>query len=138
LNATAAFAGWRSIIEDSLKVPLVGEPQVTVLREGRVTVVRLKNATKTALQYSGYGSENPTTYWEEFRKGKWIQTHWPWCGTGLNDYSLAPGATISFRFSDDELKAGSRVYTIVRSVDGKRGSLILLCERLSSTKRSTE
>jgi hypothetical protein len=46
LNATTAFAGWRSIIKESLKVPLVAEPQVTVVREGARTVVRLKNTNQ--------------------------------------------------------------------------------------------
>jgi LysM repeat protein len=40
-----------------------------------------------------------------------------------------PGAQITFRFGDEHLDPGARVYSIIRSADGKQGSLLLLCER---------
>jgi hypothetical protein len=139
LHATAASAGWRSIVKDSLQAPLVRVPHVSALRGDKETIVQLKNTNQTTLKYSGHGKETPTTYWEEFQQGRWVQTRWPWCGTGLEDYSLPPGGTVTFRISDEELGRGARIYTIIRSADGTRGSLILLYERKPRpTKRSTE
>lgn len=130
-HSGAAFAEWRSTTTESVKIPLDALPQITVVREEAVgvTVVHLKNTTKTALQYRGEGEGNPSTYWEEFKKGRRIETHWPWCGVGIENYVLMPGAQITMRFPDEDLEPGTRVYSIIRSADGKQGSLLLLCER---------
>ena len=80
-----------------------------------VTVTfRVTNETDRPVTYQGYGPSSPLYLTETLQAGSWQSDPIGWCGTGLEEQHLAPGASVelpvgvkrdgqSHRFSFGEL-----------------------------------
>lgn len=96
--APLAAAGW----EDHVPV---GDPQRFADRlevgaaraAGDGLEVTLANRGAAPLWYRGYGSEHPQLFHQHWVDGAWVAAGWDWCGTGLRQQRLDPGATVTVR-----------------------------------------
>ena len=87
-----------------VRVEVVSKKRMDSL-DGEVFVrLKVRNETATAIAYQGF-SEDVPTYAVEVREGDaWSPHLIGWCGTGLMDFELRPGAEMAFdlKLPDDE------------------------------------
>lgn len=58
----------------------------------------LENRSERAIGYWGYAPDAPQLWVERLGESGWETTGWDWCGTGLEQQVLAPGASVRFEF----------------------------------------
>lgn len=99
--------------------PLPDPPTVSAAVDGAQVVATLRNVAGVPIRYRGYSRED-FQYFQEERGagGAWKRTRWAWCGTGLGDHEIAPGAERVFRFAKPEVAGPVRVGTYVRDDAG--------------------
>ena len=120
---------WRKNLEDDLHKPALGIIQVEFVRnDGEMPIVRVTNKTNEKIKYQGYSKDSPQLFYEEFKDGKWTDTNWMWCGTGMETYTLSPGQNIELQIKRWRALGDFRTYTLFDSLDDKRCSLVLLYE----------
>jgi hypothetical protein len=61
-----------------------------------VAKFRVTNGTDRMFEYRAYSKESPMYRREVFEDGAWKPSPLGWCGTGLKDYALKPGASVQF------------------------------------------
>jgi len=88
----------------------------------------VRNRGTDALRYGGYAADSPQKYVEAFRDGRWIDDGWDWCGTGMEEYEIPAGASVVFYLKRSPSSEDIRIYTLIRSSDGKRESLVLIAD----------
>jgi len=80
-----------------------GEPA-----EGMIFVrFRVENGGASGIGYRGWSDDSPTYTLEVQEDGAWSNYQIGWCGTGLLDFSLKPGAEMAF---DVPLPADRKTY----------------------------
>ena len=120
---------WRKNLEDYLHKPALGVIQVEAAQsDGEIPVVRVTNKTNEKIKYCGYSKDSPQLFYEEFKEGKWVDTIWMWCGTGMETYTLPPGQKTELQIKRWPSLGDFRAYTFFDSLDDKRCSLVLLYE----------
>lgn len=125
---------WRKGLKDDLHKPALGIIQVEFVRnDGEMPIVRVTNKTNEKIKYQGYSKDSPQLFYEEFKDGKWIDTNWMWCGTGMETHTLSPGQNIELQIKRWPSLGHVRAYTLFDSLDDKRCSLVLLYEAKSAS-----
>ena len=133
LTPFAQAMEWRKILEDDLRKPAVGTIQVETIRnDAEMIIVRVTNKTDEKIKYRGYSKDSAQLFYEEIKNGKWIDTEWMWCGTGMDTYTLSPGKKADMQIPRWRSTGDFRVYTLFDSLDDKRCSLVLLYEEKKS------
>jgi len=95
---------------------------------GSTALIRIENRTGLTLTYYGYGRECPQTFVKERRFGRWVDTSFAWCGTGLSAYRLRDSQSVVLRVHDPETPR--QIFTIFRNAtDQDEYSLVKLYER---------
>ena len=128
LFATTAsgLEGWRKLIDEEKLPALPVPPTATWTVKGDEIVVQMLNQMNETLAYFGYDPAGPQLFFEELREGKWVDTSWHWCGTGMEAHVIPPNGKREFRFDRLKDKQTYRLYTIFTSRDGTRQSLVLI------------
>lgn len=120
---------WRKILKDDLSKPALGAIQVETIRnDGETIIVRITNKTDEKIKYRGYSKDSAQLFYEELKDGKWIDTDWMWCGTGMDAYTLSSGEKAELQIRRFRPTGDFRAYTLFDSLDDKRCSLVLLYE----------
>lgn len=129
LTITAStHAQWRKSLEYDLKTPLDVLPEIKKNEEPQSITVT--NVSKEILVYIGSQSSpsSPQLYFEEQKDGAWVDIGWlHGCGTGMRGYSLLPGKSVDFRIPSTA-QTQQRIYTLFRTEDRTKKSLVLLLE----------
>lgn len=122
------LAGWEKIIaHEEGQVELTVLPEVSVAIEKDKILVTIKNKAESDLVYSGYGEKSPQLFMKKLENGKWVSSSWHWCGTGMEQYTLAKGGTVVFELHPSG--EPTQFFTIFRDVKNPKAfSLIKLHE----------
>jgi len=123
---TAGTFAWRERLQRRPYLPLEIAPVVDFSNLESGIVVRNRGAD--ALRYGGYTADSPQKYFEAFRDGRWIDDGWDWCGTGMEEYEIPAGASVVFHLKLSPSREDIRIYTLIRSSDERRESLVLIAE----------
>jgi hypothetical protein len=127
---------WRKILKDDLSKPALAAIQVETIRnDGEMIIVRVTNKTDEKIKYRGYSKDSAQLFYEELKDGKWIDTDWMWCGTGMDIHTLSPGKKAELKIQRWRSAGDFRAYTLFDSLDDKRCALVLLYEE---TKPATQ
>lgn len=118
--------GWRKFIKDSKRGELDAPPTASWTIKGDEIVVQVTNQMNTTLVYAGYDPAGPQLFFEELREGKWVDTSWNWCGTGMEIHKLPPKGTCEFRLEPINDKPAYRIYAAFGSPDWEKQSLVLI------------
>ncbi len=118
--------GWRKFIQDPDRVELATPPTASWAVKGDEIIVQVTNHMDEVLIYSGHDPAAPQLFFEEMRDGKWVDTSWEWCGTGMELQKLQPKGKNQFRLASNMYKSAYRVYAVFASPDWKRQSLVLI------------
>ena len=130
---------WRKNLDEELRRPGLGEIQIEPVRDdGEMIIVRVINRTNEKIKYRGYSKDSVQLFYEELKDGKWLDTNWMWCGTGMDTYTLAPGEKAEFQILRLRAKGNLRAYTLFDSLDDKRCSLVLLYEEKKTPNQALE
>lgn len=93
-NRTEAAASGQET--PGVRVEVVSKKRMNSL-DGEVFVrFRVKNETAKGITYQGFSEDLPTYTVEVQEGGAWGQHMIGWCGTGLIDFTLQPGAEMAF------------------------------------------
>ncbi|MFN0008015.1 MAG: hypothetical protein ACKVXR_08925 [Planctomycetota bacterium] len=79
-----------------IRVELVSKKGMDSL-DGEVRVrFKVKNETAKDITYQGFSEDLPTYAVDVQTEGAWTQRQIGWCGTGILDFTLQPGAEMEF------------------------------------------
>ena len=101
-------------------------PEIKVLRiEDKKVFIEVKNNTGIDLNYSGYGKNSTQFFMKNKKNGEWVPTSWARCKTGISEYQLKNGESLSLSFFLPE--KSQQYFTMFRnSKDSNEFSLVLL------------
>ena len=102
MAAACAPAPSRPREESDVRCTLVKfDPMSNPSAEVRTWVarVRVTNGGPTAIEYRGWAPDSPIFEQEVQKDGAWQRVPVGWCGTGLVDQRLEPGASIELDFA---------------------------------------
>lgn len=117
---------WRELVKTDVPA-LPSPPRVEVQKQASgKCVARVTNTMEQPIFYRAYSASSPATYIEERRWGRWEDTSYAWCGTGMKEYRLAPQQTQVFPLFDDSPRPRTRAYMIFYTAESRSSSLVLL------------
>ncbi len=117
---------WREMFFEDTKV-LSNVPEISVMsNDGKSIRVVAKNVGTTTLQYYSAGAENIQLFQEIKMAGRWTQSNWDWCGTGKQQFEIAPNASAELvvDFCNDEEQ--ERMLANFSEKDTNRSGLVVL------------
>lgn len=125
VSSCATDMGWRKLLRETAGPPLPQLPTVQLSKEADGHMVaKVTNRMDQPIYYYGQKATSPSTYVEEYKWGRWVDTSWDWCGTGKSKYAI-PGHG-SQQFNLDDFDRRIRIYALFSTANEKASSLILL------------
>ena len=87
-----------------VRVEVVSKKRMDSLDGEVFARIRVRNETAKAIRYQGWSEDLPAFTVEVQEGGAWAPHQIGWCGTGLLDFELRPGAEMAFdlKLPDDE------------------------------------
>jgi len=79
-----------------IRVEVVSKKRMDSLDGELFVRFKVRNETATGIAYQGFSEDLPTYAVEVQEGGAWAQHMIGWCGTGLLDFTLKPGAEMEF------------------------------------------
>jgi hypothetical protein len=122
------LSGWEQIVAHKEgQVELSALPEISVAIEKEKVLVTVKNKSESDLVYSGYGKSSPQLFMKKMENGKWVSSGWHWCGTGMEEHTLAKGETVVFELHSPNVP--TQFFAILRDAKNPKAySLIKLYE----------
>jgi len=117
--------GWRKLLKEAAEPPLPQLPTVQLIQgtDGQ-RVAKVTNRMDQPIYYYGSKATSPSTYVEEYKWGRWVDTSFDWCGTGKSKYTIPSHGSQEFHLFDFDRH--TRIYALFSTSDEKAASLILL------------
>src|SRR5262245_38617666 len=90
-----------------VRIEVVSKKSMAPEDDGVVVRFRVANGSASGIGYRGWANDSPAYSVEVQESGEWTPYQVGWCGTGLIDFMLQPGAEMGF---DVRLPADGKTY----------------------------
>jgi hypothetical protein len=110
-------------------IPLENAPVIvaTVKHAGAATVT-VRNQGTTILTYSSAGRSGIQLFREFEEWGKWAPAGWDWCGTGKEDFELAPGDQVELAVDFWDIRRERMLACFTDETTNQSGLIVLAAE----------
>lgn len=102
---------------------------VSSLGDDEFVEVSLMNPGTDSLDYFGYSKTVGQSFLEERSGSKWECGNWDWCGTGMEQYSIAPGDSVTLKVRLPDSEHPVRSLTPFRNRVTGEFAMVVLAER---------